>query len=114
VTQPKSDVLQGTLDLMVLKTLDTLGAMHGYGIAQRIQQVSDNLLQLNQGTLYPALLRLEQRGWISAKWGTSDNNRRAKFYTLTRAGRKQLEREAADWMRIVEVMARLLRAGEAL
>jgi PadR family transcriptional regulator, regulatory protein PadR len=113
VTQPKSDVLQGTLDLMVLKTLDTLGAMHGYGIAQRIQQVSDNLLQLNQGTLYPALLRLEQRGWIAAKWGTSDNNRRAKFYSLTRAGRKQLEREAADWMRIVGVMARLLRAGEA-
>jgi transcriptional regulator len=113
VTQPKSDVLQGTLDLMVLKTLDTLGAMHGYGIAQRIQQVSDNLLQLNQGTLYPALLRLEQRGWIAAKWGTSDNNRRAKFYSLTRAGRKQLEREAADWMRIVDVMARLLRAGEA-
>ena len=114
MTQPKSDVLQGTLDLMVLKTLDTLGAMHGYGIAQRIQQVSDNLLQLNQGTLYPALLRLEQRGWISAKWGTSDNNRRAKFYSLTRAGRKQLEREAADWMRIVDVMTRLLRAGEAL
>jgi transcriptional regulator len=114
VTQPKSDVLQGTLDLMVLKTLDTLGAMHGYGIAQRIQQVSGNLLQLNQGTLYPALLRLEQRGWIAAKWGTSDNNRRAKFYSLTRAGRKQLEREAADWMRIVEIMARLLRAGEAM
>jgi transcriptional regulator len=114
VTQPKSDVLQGTLDLMVLKTLDTLGSMHGYGIAQRIQQISDNLLQLNQGTLYPALLRLEQRGWIASKWGTSDNNRRAKFYTLTRAGRKQLEREAADWMRIVEVMTRLLRAGEAL
>ena len=113
MSQPKSDVLQGTLDLMVLKTLDTLGAMHGYGIAQRIQQVSDNLLQLNQGTLYPALLRLEQRGWIAAKWGTSDNNRRAKFYSLTRAGRKQLEREAADWMRIVDVMARLLRAGEA-
>jgi transcriptional regulator len=87
--------------------------MHGYGIAQRIQQVSDNLLQLNQGTLYPALLRLEQRGWIAAKWGTSDNNRRAKFYSLTRTGRKQLEREAADWMRIVDVMARLLRAGEA-
>lgn len=114
MTQPKSDVLQGTLDLMVLKTLDTLGAMHGYGIAQRIQQVSGNLLQLNQGTLYPALLRLEQRGWIAAKWGTSDNNRRAKFYSLTRAGRKQLEREAADWMRIVEIMARLLRAGEAM
>ena len=114
MTQPKSDVLQGTLDLMVLKTLDTLGAMHGYGIAQRIQQVSENLLQLNQGTLYPALLRLEQRGWITAKWGTSENNRRAKFYSLTRAGRKQLEREAADWMRIVDVMARLLRAGEAM
>jgi PadR family transcriptional regulator, regulatory protein PadR len=114
VTQPKADVLQGTLDLMVLKTLDTLGAMHGYGIAQRIQQISDNLLQLNQGTLYPALLRLEQRGWITAKWGTSDNNRRAKFYSLTRAGRKQLEREAADWMRTVEVMTRLLRAEEVL
>ena len=113
MTQPKSDVLQGTLDLMVLKTLDTLGAMHGYGIAQRIQQVSGSLLQLNQGTLYPALLRLEQRGWIAAKWGTSDNNRRAKFYTLTRSGRKQLEREAADWMRTVEVMTRLLRAEEA-
>ena len=111
VTQPKSDVLQGTLDLMVLKTLDTLGAMHGYGIAQRIQQVSENLLQLNQGTLYPALLRLEQRGWISSKWGTSENNRKAKFYSLTKAGRKQLEREAADWNRIVDVMARLLRAG---
>jgi len=114
VTQPKSDVLQGTLDLMVLKTLDTLGAMHGYGIAQRIQQISGNLLQLNQGTLYPALLRLEQRGWIAAKWGTSENNRRAKFYSLTRAGRKQLEREAADWMRIVEVMARVLSPGEAM
>ena len=109
MTQPKSDVLQGTLDLMVLKTLETLGAMHGYGIAQRIQQVSDSLLQLNQGTLYPALLRLEQRGWIAAKWGISENNRKAKFYSLTRAGRKQLEREAADWMRIVDVMARLLR-----
>ena len=114
MTQPKSDVLQGTLDLMVLKTLDTLGAMHGYGIAQRIQQISGNLLQLNQGTLYPALLRLEQRGWITAKWGTSENNRRAKFYSLTRAGRKQLEREAADWMRIVEVMARVLSPGEAM
>ena len=114
VTQPKSDVLQGTLDLMVLKTLDTLGAMHGYGIAQRIQQVSENLLQLNQGTLYPALLRLEQRGWIASKWGTSENNRKAKFYSLTKAGRKQLEREAADWNRIVDVMARLLRAEGTL
>ena len=101
VTQPRSDVLQGTLDLMVLKTLDTLGAMHGYGIAQRIQQVSENLLQLNQGTLYPALLRLEQRGWITSKWGTSENNRRARFYSLTKSGRKQLAREAEDWQRIV-------------
>jgi PadR family transcriptional regulator PadR len=108
VIQPKSDVLQGTLDLMVLKTLDTLGSMHGYGIAQRIQQISSQLLQLNQGTLYPALLRLEQRGWISAKWGISDNNRRAKFYTLTRAGRRQLVRETEDWQRIVDVMARML------
>lgn len=105
---PRSDVLQGTLDLMVLKTLDTLGAMHGYGIAQRIQQVSENLLFLNQGTLYPALLRLEQRGWITSKWGTSENNRRARFYSLTKSGRKQLEREAADWQRIVGVMDRLL------
>ena len=108
MTQPKSDVLQGTLDLMVLKTLDTLGSMHAYGIAQRIQQVSDNLLQLNQGTLYPALLRLEQRGWITSKWGTSDNNRRARFYSLTKSGRKQLEREAEGWQRIVGVMDRLL------
>jgi len=108
VTQPRSDVLQGTLDLMVLKTLDTLGSMHGYGIAQRIQQVSENLLQLNQGTLYPALLRLEQRGWISSKWGTSENNRRARFYTLTKAGNKQLAREAEDWHRIVGVIGRVL------
>jgi transcriptional regulator len=113
VTDPRSDVLQGTLDLMVLKTLETLGSMHGYGIAQRIQQVSDNLLQLNQGTLYPALLRLEQKGWISARWGLSDNNRRAKFYSLTRAGRKQVVREAEDWQRIVAVMGRLLEPGDA-
>jgi transcriptional regulator len=110
MTTPRSDVLQGTLDLMVLKTLDTLGSMHGYGIAQRIEQVSSQMLQLNQGTLYPALLRLEQRGWITSKWGTSENNRRAKYYTLTRLGRKQLEREQEDWMRIVDVMGRLLRA----
>jgi PadR family transcriptional regulator PadR len=113
VTEPKSDVLQGTLDLMVLKTLETLGSMHGYGIAQRIQQVSENMLQLNQGTLYPALLRLEQKGWIAARWGVSDNNRRAKFYSLTRSGRKQVVREAADWERIVAVMGRLLEPGEA-
>ena len=113
MTQPRSDVMQGTLDLMVLKTLDTLGAMHGYGIAQRIQQVSGNLLQLNQGTLYPALLRLEQRGWISSKWGVSENNRRARFYSLTRTGRHQLEREAQDWQRIVDVMGRVLRSEGA-
>jgi PadR family transcriptional regulator, regulatory protein PadR len=108
VTLPKSDVLQGTLDLMVLKTLDSLGAMHGYGIAQRLQQVSSNMLQLNQGTLYPALLRLEQKGWIAAKWGASENNRKAKFYTLTRSGKRQLQREAEGWQRVVEMMGRLL------
>jgi PadR family transcriptional regulator, regulatory protein PadR len=110
MTLPKSDVLQGTLDLMVLKTLDTLGAMHGYGIAQRIQQVSGASVQLNQGTLYPALLRLEQRGWIASAWGVSENNRRAKFYSLTKAGRRQLRREAEGWQRIVEVMGRLLES----
>ena len=107
----KTDVLQGTLDLMVLKTLDAMGTQHGYGIAQRLQQISNDVLQLNQGTLYPALLRLEQRGWIASKWGTSDNNRRARFYSLTRAGRKQLQREADDWRRIADVMARLLADG---
>ena len=104
----RTDVLQGTLDLMVLKTLDTLGPQHGYGIAQRLQQVSEQVLHLNQGTLYPALLRLEQRGWISSRWGTSENNRRARFYSLTRAGRKQLQRETDDWQRIAAIMARLL------
>ena len=103
-----ADIPYGTLDLMVLKTLDTMGPQHGYGIAQRLQQVSEDVLQLNQGTLYPALLRLEQRGWIASKWGTSDNNRRARFYSLTRAGRKQLLREADDWHRIAGIMARLL------
>jgi transcriptional regulator len=111
LTQPKSDVLQGTLDLMVLKTLDTLGSMHGYGIAQRLHQVSSQMLQLNQGTLYPALLRLEQRRWISAKWGTTENNRRAKYYSLTRAGKRQLVKETEGWMRVVHVMGRLLGAG---
>src|SRR5437660_8270527 len=90
---PKSEVLQGTLDLLVLKTLDTLGPMHGFGIAQRIQQVSQDVLRLNQGTLYPALLRLEQRGWISSRWGVSENNRNAKFYSLTRRGRRQRSEE---------------------
>jgi transcriptional regulator len=109
MTQPRSVVLQGTLDLMVLKTLDTLGSMHGYGIAQRIQQVSNDVLSLNQGTLYPALLRLEQRGWISSSWGISDNNRKAKYYALTRSGRKQLTREEDEWLRTVEIIGRLLR-----
>jgi PadR family transcriptional regulator PadR len=108
----KTDILQGTLDLMVLKTLDTLGSLHGYGIAQRLQQMSGDVLRLNQGTLYPALLRLEQRGWIASKWGTSDNNRRARYYTLTRAGRRQLQREADDWNRIAGIMARLLGGAE--
>src|SRR6201985_4802 len=89
VTPPSAEVLQGTLDLIVLKTLDAMGPQHGYGIAVRIQQVSEDLLKLTQGTLYPALLRLEQRGWISSKWGVSENNRKAKVYTLTRAGRRQ-------------------------
>jgi transcriptional regulator len=109
----KADVLQGTLDLLVLKTLDTMGPQHGYGIAQRLQQVSERALQLNQGTLYPALLRLEQRGWIGSKWGTSDNNRKARFYSLTRAGRKQLQREADDWERMAAIMARVLGGGPA-
>ena len=113
MAQSKTDVLQGTLDLMVLKTLDALGSLHGYGIAQRIQQVSDDMLRLNQGTLYPALLRLEQRGWIDSKWGVSDNNRRARYYSLTRAGRKQLQRETEDWNRIAAIMARLLNGAEA-
>jgi PadR family transcriptional regulator PadR len=108
----KAEVLQGTLDLMVLKTLDTLGPLHGYGIAQRIQQISGELLKLNQGTLYPALLRLEQRGWIGSKWGSSENNRRAKFYSLTRGGRKQLVAEAENWERMAAVITRLLAGAE--
>ena len=108
MAEAKKDILQGTLDLMVLKTLDTLGALHGYGIAQRLQQVADDRIHVNQGTLYPALLRLEQRGWISSKWGTSENNRRARYYALTRAGRKQLSAEEADWHRTSAIMTRLL------
>ena len=110
--QPKSDVLQGTLDLMILKTLETLGAMHGWGIAQRIRQVSGDLLQLNQGTLYPALLRVEQKGWISSEWKITENNRRAKYYSLTNAGKKQLEAETLEWERFASVMARMLSATE--
>jgi len=105
----KSEVLQGTLDLLVLKTLDSIGPMHGFGIALRIQQVSEDLLQLNQGTLYPALLRLGQRGWIASKWGVSENNRKAKFYSLTRAGRRQLVEEAESWERMSAMINRVLR-----
>lgn len=104
----KADVWQGTLALMVLKTLETLGPLHGYGIARRIEQISQDALQLNQGTLYPALLRLEQRGWISASWGSSENNRRAKFYALTRRGEKQLAAEARNWSRIAAIIERML------
>ena len=107
----KSDVLQGTLDLLVLRTLDVMGAMHGYGIAQRIQQISEDVLQLNQGTLYPALLRLEQQGWVQSKWGVSENNRRARYYSVTRSGRKQLAEERASWDRVSGAIKRLLEAG---
>jgi PadR family transcriptional regulator, regulatory protein PadR len=106
--EQKSDVLQGTLDLMVLKTLESMGPLHGYGIARRIEQVSGNSLSLNQGTIYPALLRLEQRGWIKSEWGTSETNRRAKFYSLSRTGRKQIEQETENWERMAATMARFL------
>jgi PadR family transcriptional regulator, regulatory protein PadR len=106
----KPEVLQGTLDLMVLKTLDTLGAQHGYGIAQRIQQISEDVLSLNQGSLYPALMRLEQRGWIASDWGQSENNRRARFYSLTPAGRKQLKEEVENWRTLAAIINRLLEA----
>lgn len=112
MTTDRADVLQGTLDLMVLKTLEAMGPLHGYGIAQRLQQVSEDLLQVNQGTLYPALLRLEQRGWVRSEWGTSENNRRARYYRLTRAGRKQLHRETEEWRRMAAVIGRLLGNGE--
>jgi transcriptional regulator len=111
-TQTRSEVPYGTLDLMVLKTLDAMGAQHGYGIARRIEQVSKGALELNQGTIYPALLRLEQRGWIDSRWGTSENNRRAKFYAITRRGRKQLAAEADSWAKTVATVQRLL-TGES-
>jgi PadR family transcriptional regulator, regulatory protein PadR len=111
MAENKSDVLQGTLDLMVLKTLETMGPLHGYGIARRIEQVSNESLSLNQGTIYPALLRLQQRGWIKAEWGTSENNRRAKYYSLSRLGKKQMEAETENWERIAATMARFLAAS---
>jgi PadR family transcriptional regulator PadR len=104
----KLDLLQGTLDLMVLQTLTAMGSQHGYGIARRIEQVSGDEILLNQGTIYASLIRLQQRGWISSEWGTSDNNRKAKFYSITRAGRKQLVADTAYWQRLASVMTRVL------
>ena len=105
----KSEILQGTLDLMVLKTLDAMGPLHGYGIALRLEQLSDQILQVNQGTVYASLVRLVQRGWIRGEWGTSENNRSAKYYSITVRGRKQLAVEAEDWMRISGVIGKLLQ-----
>jgi len=109
----KSDVLQGTLDLMILKTLQGMGPLHGFGIARRLEQLSDEVLRLNEGTVYTSLLRLQQEGWIVAEWGASENNRKAKFYSITKSGRKQLAKETEDWKRISGVIGRVLRlAGE--
>jgi len=105
---PDADIPYGTLDLMVLKTLDSMGPLHGYGIARRIEQVAQGSLALNQGTIYPALLRLEQKGWIKSEWGASENNRRARFYEITRAGKKQLAAETESWQRTVAIVTRLL------
>ena len=105
----KSEVLQGTLDLMVLKTLDAMGPLHGYGLARRIEQLSKAVLQLNEGTVYTSLLRLQQQGWIASEWGVSENNRRARFYSITKSGRKQLASEAENWERISGVIARVLQ-----
>ena len=110
----KNDVWQGTLSLMVLKTLETLGSLHGYGIARRIEQTSEDALSVNYGTLYPALLKLEQEGYITSEWGVSENNRRAKFYTLTRAGRKQIKNEAQQWAQTIAIMARFLAPDQGV
>ncbi|MEO7145398.1 MAG: PadR family transcriptional regulator [Bryobacteraceae bacterium] len=109
MAESKSDILQGTLDLMVLKTLDAMGPLHGYGIARRIEQISEAALQVNQGTIYLCLIRLVQKGWIAAAWGTSENNRKAKFYSISKAGRKQLVAETANWERVSGVIGRLLQ-----
>ena len=111
-TMSKTDVWQGTLALMILKTLEAMGPLHGYGIARRIEQTSGNLLSLNYGTLYPALLKLEQEGCIASEWGVSDNNRKAKFYKLTRTGRKQVEKEVREWDQTTAILARFLAPGE--
>jgi PadR family transcriptional regulator, regulatory protein PadR len=112
MAQTKNEIMPGTLNLMVLKTLDTIGPLHGYGIARRIEQVSGDVVQLNQGTIYPALLQLEQMGWIRSKWGTSENNRRAKYYSITKSGLKQLTAEEENWRRTAEVMFRFLAPAE--
>jgi PadR family transcriptional regulator PadR len=112
MSDPKLDLLQGTLDLMVLQTLAAMGQQHGYGIARRIEQVSGEEILLNQGTIYASLVRLQERGWISAEWGTSDNNRKAKFYSITKKGRKQLAEDAAYWQRLSSVMGRVLALAE--
>jgi PadR family transcriptional regulator PadR len=109
--QKTSEVLQGTLDLMILKTLHAMGPLHGFGIARRLEQVSEHVLQLNEGTVYTSLLRLQQEGWIVAAWGASENNRKAKFYSITKRGLKQLARETDDWERISGVIGRVLRLG---
>ena len=109
MVEGKSEVLQGTLDLMVLKTLYAMGPLHGFGIARRIEQISNGILDLNEGTVYTALLRLQQQGWIASKWGTSKNNRRARFYSITKQGAKQLERETQNWERMAGVMERMLK-----
>jgi len=108
----KADVWQGTLALMVLKTLEAMGPLHGYGIARRIEQISGDVLSVNYGTLYPALLKLEQEGYIASQWGVSDNNRKAKYYKLTRTGRKQVEREAREWEEMTAILGRFLAPGE--
>jgi transcriptional regulator len=113
MSDPKLDLLQGTLDLMVLKTLAAMGEQHGYGIARRIEQISENLLAVNQGTLYPVLIKLEQEGAISSHWGTSDNNRRAKFYTLTKSGRKQLQAESSHWRQTTQIIDRFFAPEKA-
>ena len=110
----KAEVWQGTLALMILKTLERAGSMHGYGIARRIEQTSSDLLSVNYGTLYPALLKLEQEGYISSEWGTSDNNRKAKYYELTRAGKKQIEKETQEWEQTTYILARFLNPKEGL
>lgn len=112
MVQTKNEIMPGTLNLMVLKTLHTIGPLHGWGIARRIEQISGDVVQLNQGTIYPALLQLEQMGWIKSKWGLSENNRRAKYYSITRSGLKQLNAEEESWRRTSEVMLRFLAPAE--